>query len=217
MSNPDIFKKDRYLDLKSVVPADVCRIITKYALMKEEIEFAPELGEDAQVKNAHSVYSDTLMETMLYFLHPHMQSYTGLSLCPTYTYYRVYRPGMELPRHKDRASCEISTTVCFGYNYKQVDADYRWGMYVDKDSHDVHGPDGEFVSANNPGNYITQNPGDMIIYRGCEIEHWREPFNIHNKESYQVQAFFHYIDQDGPYYPEYAYDKRVNIGWRNKK
>ena len=23
-------------------------------------------------------------------------------------------------------------------------------------------------------------PGDMIIYRGCEIEHWREPEKINN-------------------------------------
>ena len=196
--NTAMFKDNRYLDLKNIVPVDLCRIVTKYALLKEETEFSPELGNNAQVENAHSVYSDTLMETMLHFLLPHIEKNTGLSLCPTYTYYRVYRPGMVLDRHKDRPSCEISTTVCFGFNYINVSSDYKWGMYVE------------------PGNLITQNPGDIIIYRGCEVEHWRDSFSAGSK-SYQVQAFFHYIDKNGPFYPEYAYDKRPGIGYQLNK
>lgn len=193
--NTSIFKENRYLDLKNIVPVDLCRIITKYALLKEETEFSPELGNTAQVENAHSVYSDTLMETMLHFLLPHIEKNTGLSLCPTYTYYRVYRPGMILDRHRDRPSCEISTTVCFGFNYTNVSFDYKWGMYVE------------------PGNLITQNPGDIIIYKGCELDHWRDSFSA-GPGSYQVQAFFHYIDKNGPFYPEHAYDKRPGIGYR---
>jgi len=213
MINPSLFKENKYLNLKKIIPTDLCRIVTQYALLKEELAFTPEIGPNAQVKNAHASYSDTLMETMMNFLLPHMEMNTGLSLCPTYTYYRVYRPGMILNRHKDRPSCEISTTVCFGFNYNYVDSEYRWGMYVDKASSDTAGPNGEFISAGNPGELITQNPGDLIIYRGCEIEHWRDPF-IAGPGSYQVQAFFHYIDKDGPYYPEYSYDKRPGIGHR---
>jgi hypothetical protein len=216
MNTSEEFKKNKYLNLKKVVPVDLCRIVTKYALLKEEHEFSPEKGNNAQVKDAHSVYSDTLMETMMHFLLPHMEHHTGLSLCPTYTYYRVYRPGMILERHKDRPSCEISTTVCFGFNYNYVDPGYRWGMYVDKDSWNVTGPSGGFISAKNTGIMIDQDPGDLIIYRGCEIEHWRDPFNA-GPNSYQVQAFFHYVDKNGPFYPEYAYDKRPGIGFRLDK
>jgi hypothetical protein len=71
--------------------------------------------------------------------------------------------------------------------------DYRWGMYVE------------------PGACIKQNPGDAIIYRGCDVDHWRDTFES-GPNSYQVQAFFHYIDVSGPYYPEYAYDKRPKLG-----
>jgi hypothetical protein len=198
MNNPALFKENRYLDLKNIVPTDICKIITKYSLLKEEIEFTPELGNNAQVENAHSVYGDTLMETMSHFLLPHMEKNTGLSLCPTYTYYRVYRPGMILDRHKDRPSCEISTTVCFGFNYANKNADYRWGMYIE------------------PNTLITQNPGDLIIYRGCEVDHWRDPFDV-GLGSYQVQAFFHYIDKNGPFYPEFSYDKRPGLGYRLDK
>lgn len=194
MSNPEKFAQQKYLALKNLIPLDLCRVITKYALLKEETEFTPESAGE-QVENAHSVYSDTLMETMLHFIHPHMEKNTGLSLCPTYTYYRVYRPGMELKKHLDRESCEISTTVCFGFNYTDKSPDYRWGMYVE------------------PNNLILQNPGDLIVYKGCEVTHWREPFDAGPK-SYQVQAFFHYIDKNGPFYPEFAYDKRPGIGWK---
>ena len=64
MNNPALFKENKYLDLKNVVPTDICKIITKYSLLKEEIDFTPELGNNAQVENAHSVYSYTLKETM---------------------------------------------------------------------------------------------------------------------------------------------------------
>jgi hypothetical protein len=196
MNNQEFFTKNKYAIAKKMIPLDLCRVITRYALLKEETEFSPDLGPRAQVENAHAVYSDTLMETMMYFIKPHMESNTGLSLCPTYTYYRVYRPGMKLDVHRDRPSCEISTTICFGFDYKSTDPNYRWGMSVE------------------PGILINQEPGDAIIYRGCEVDHWRDVFKV-GPGSYQVQAFFHYIDTNGPFYPEYAYDRRAGLGIRN--
>lgn len=213
MTSLEEFKNNRYVGLKNIVPQNICRIITNYALLKEKISFFPEEGPDAQVIGAHSEYADALMETMLFFLQPHMEAATGLELAPTYSYYRVYRPGMDLKRHKDRPSCEISTTVCFGINYKHQDPDYNWGMYVDKDSVGVWGENGYFKSAGNSGLMMRQNPGDIIIYRGYDIEHWRDIFEG-EYGSYQVQAFFHYIDKNGPYYPEFEYDKRPGLGFK---
>jgi hypothetical protein len=210
------FSKQKYLDVKSLFPKDVCRIATKYALLKEKTEWAPEEGPDAQVLGAHSVYGDTLMETLMYFARPHLEKLTGLELAPTYTYYRVYRPGAELFRHKDRPSCEVSMTICFGFKYLQVSENYNWGMFVDSESWKTPlGENGEFVSSNGVGKMIQQNPGDVIVYRGCEIEHWREPFKA-GKNSYQVQAFFHYIDKNGPYYPQFLYDQRPGIGYGDR-
>lgn len=197
MTTEEHFVEKKYVSVEKIVPTDLCRIVTKYALIKETIDFRPEIGASAQVENAHSVYSDTLMETLLYFLKPHIEKVINLQLCPTYTYYRVYRPGMKLEKHRDRPSCEISATICFGYNYLQKHFDYRWGMYVDPDV------------------LVIQNPGDAIIYRGCEIDHWRDEFSA-GPDSYQVQAFFHYINTNGPFYPEYAYDKRGGLGTCNE-
>jgi len=196
MTTIEDFKRNKYLDIKKLIPLDVCKIITKYSLLKEEFEFSPERAGE-QVENAHSVYSDTLMETMLHFLQSHLENQTGLSLCPTYSYYRVYRPGMQLDKHVDRESCEISTTVCFGHNYVNVDPGYNWGMYVASKQE-----------------AISQNPGDLIIYRGTELAHWRNTFEA-GAGSYQVQAFFHYIDKNGPYYPAFSFDRRKSIGYKD--
>jgi hypothetical protein len=198
MSNPSLFLENKYVAVKGLIPVDLCRIVSKYGLLKEEHEFEPDLGKGAQVENAHAVYGDTLMETMLHFIKPHMESNTGLTLCPTYSYYRVYRPGMKLDPHVDRPSCEISTTICFGFKYLLKEKDYRWGMHV------------------NTSGMIPQDPGDAIIYKGQEVNHWRDVFDA-AEGSYQVQGFFHYIDVNGPNYPEFAYDKRSGIGIRNKR
>lgn len=212
MNHPEHFHQHGYAFVKDLIPQDICKIATKYALIQETVNFREE-GEYAQVPESHAMYSDILMETLLFFMLGHMEKLTGLELFPTYSYYRVYRPGMELERHKDRPACEISTTACLGYQYNDVDESYSWGMFVDEKSRGIAKEDGiYFVSAGNPGIMLPQKPGDLIVYRGYDIEHWREPFAA-GPGSYQVQAFFHYIDKNGPYYPEHCYDTRPGLGY----
>ena len=57
------------------------------------------------------------------------------------------------------------------------------------------------------GTPLLLGPGDCLIYRGCEVRHWREAF----AGNYQAQAFVHYVDQDGPY-AKYKYDTRPMLG-----
>jgi hypothetical protein len=55
---------------------------------------------------------------------------------------------------------------------------YNWPMYI-KNKQNQELP-------------IYLHPGDIIIYRGCELEHWREPFKGVN----QAQAFFHFVEKE---------------------
>ena len=209
-----------YLEVKQIIPVEICQLFTQYALMRERFNFKPE-KKDAQIPGQHSVYGDSFAETLAMFLQPHIEKETGLELAPTYTYYRVYRPGANLKRHKDRPSCQISATVCFGFEYFGMDEDYSWEVFVDPESVNKKKPDdefnriGEYLSYGNPGIGYRQSPGDAIIYKGCEIEHWREPFNA-GEGSYQVQVFFHYIDKNGPFYPQHQYDGRIFMGSGSK-
>jgi len=66
------------------------------------------------VSNTYSHYSDIVMETLLQRVKPIMENVTNLKLVETYSYARIYKKGDTLHRHKDRLSCEISTTLNLG-------------------------------------------------------------------------------------------------------
>ena len=50
--------------------------------------------------------------------------------------------------------------------------------------------------------------GDMLLYRGCDLEHWREPFQ---KETC-VQVFLHYNDSNSKDAEQNKFDGRPMIG-----
>ena len=190
--NLDIFNKHGFCLVKSAVSVELRDFITQYALFDEMQDFQAEstlTPNNAQVPNAHSKYADPAMESMLLHLQDTMEKNTGLKLHPTYSYYRIYRAGDSLAPHKDRAACEISATVCFNYEYDVLD--YSWPIYINNTK-------------------IVLEPGDMAIYRGCELEHWRDGLQV-GENSWHVQGFFHFVDQDGPN-AEYKFDKRESIG-----
>ena len=51
----------------------------------------------------------------------------------------------------------------------------------------------------------------MLIYRGYELEHWREQFEGNNC----CQVFLHYNDIQGDFADENIYDKRPFLGLPN--
>ena len=71
-------------------------------------------------------------------------------------------------------------------------------------------PDGKkiTVSSQNKGVRVNLKPGDMLIYSGCELEHWREPF----EGQLCGQVFLHYNHADGPFAKTNLYDKRPMLG-----
>ena len=58
------------------------------------------------------------------------------------------------------------------------------------------------------GTKVNLKPGDMLLYRGVELEHWREPF----KGKLCGQVFFHYNDKNGPFKTKNIFDGRSVLG-----
>ena len=196
------FKKNKYTVLKNVISKDVADMAYSYLLNKRKVAevllnerfispFTQYFGvwNDEQVPNTYSHYSDILMETLLEKVKPTMEKHTGLKLSPTYSYARIYKNGDILARHKDRYSCEISTTLNLGGD--------KWPIYLD--------PTGKKGQA---GIKVNLNPGDMLIYSGCELEHWREEFK--GKDCGQV--FLHYNKSSSKKAKKNLYDGRPFIG-----
>jgi hypothetical protein len=140
------------------------------------------------------------METLLEWVKPAMEKHTKLKLIPTYSYARIYKKGDILQRHKDRFSCEISTTLNLGGD--------PWSIFLSPQEN-VGIPDGKKITSasNVKGIKVDLKPGDMLIYKGMELEHWREPFKGENC----IQVFLHYnnVSKEAKLN---QFDKRPHLG-----
>jgi hypothetical protein len=188
------FKDNGYVLIKNVLSNEFCKLATQYTLFEQMNDVGGENleGATAQVPGTHSVYSDSLMESFLMFLQPVAEKHSELELIPTYSYYRIYKPGDVLRPHRDRPSCEISMTLTLDYYYTGVDDDYKWPLIMKNKS-------------------VVMGAGDAVLYRGCVNEHERKKLDV-GEGSFHVQVFLHYVDANGPYAKEYKYDGRPTIG-----
>lgn len=195
----EYFKEHKYLVLKKFIDENMAGLLYQYSLVKaQQIDFKIMYDKDAyradwdgrfgdeQAPISYNCYGDAMMETILAASAKTLSQYVGFELTPNYSYWRLYQQGEVLLRHRDRESCEVSATLCLGYNTSNLDPNehpgYNWPMFVEtKDA-----PDGVPIHL---------EPGDLIVYRGCEVEHWREKFIGMN----HAQAFIHYNDPTGPF------------------
>ena len=208
------FEKNHYLVIKEAIEPKVAEFVYNYFLMKRQVArtffdtrfispFTTEWGvwNDEQVPNTYSHYADTAMETLLLNVQPKMEKLTGLKLNPTYSYARIYKKGDVLHRHKDRFSCEISTTMNLGGD--------DWPIYLENKKN-VGVPDGKkyTASSTNEGKKISLKPGDMLVYKGTILEHWREVFLGDNC----AQVFLHYNNKDSKDADKNIFDGRPHLG-----
>ena len=141
-----------------------------------------------------------------------LEKIIGRKLYNTYYYDRFYFPGQELTKHCDRDACEISVTVHVSTNLPDDLKD--WPIHIK--TPDTY-TDNKKTSILVPGEEraCILNPGDGMIYKGCERPHWRNPMPTPKRrkrdkflhwfndtlaippEYYYHQIFFHYVLQDG--------------------
>jgi len=207
------FKKNHFLVIREAVDPKVANFVYNYFLMKRQVArtffdtryispFTTEWGvwNDEQVPNTYSHYGDTAMETLLLATQPKMEKQTGLKLNPTYAYARIYKKGDILHRHKDRFSCEISTTMNLGGD--------EWPIYLEAKKNVGTPDDGFPAQTNNKGTKVILKPGDMLVYKGMILEHWREPFNGEDC----AQVFLHYNNVESSNAEENMFDGRPHLG-----
>ena len=184
----DYFEKNRYVYLSNVIDEQTCKNLTDRMF---GLHRAGNLEKDPQCPLSDSVYGDPVFDKLLEELTETLSKQLGVSLDPAYTYARIYRPGEVLERHSDRPSCEISGTMTLGFEPNTS----VWPIYFAKDEEDLVGLP------------LFINTGDLVMYRGNELPHWRPPF----KGVWQVQVFFHYVDKNGPY-KDHKFDGRKQLG-----
>ena len=208
------FRVNRYQVIKKAVSFELANFIYNYFMLKRDAvkwmydnNIIYDNGmfgtwTDEQVPNTYSHYADFVMETLMMKVLPVMKKETGLELIPTYSYARLYKKGDILKRHKDRPSCEISTTINLGGDL--------WPIFIDSTGSDNVIDEYKNIHKPNPpeGTKILLDVGDMLVYSGCELEHWREPFEGETCG----QVFLHYNHLYGPFAEKNRFDKRPMLG-----
>ena len=215
------FKKNNYMVIRKAIDPKIAEFVMNYFLMKRQVArtmfderyispFTTEWGvwNDHQAPDTYSHYGDIAMETLLLAVQPKMEKETGLSLYPTYAYARIYKNGDILKRHKDRFSCEISTTMNLGGD--------KWPIYIEPDPKKGKDGDDGYESEYTEGVKVDLKPGDMLVYKGNICEHWRDQF----EGTDCAQVFLHYNNQKTKGSKKNLFDGRKHLGlpswWKDK-
>ena len=209
------FKTKKYQVIRGALSKELANFVFNYMMLQRDaVDFMmknnkvnpanPFMGTrtDKQVPGCYTKYADWVMETLLMYMIPIMKAKTGMDLIPAYSYTRLYEKGNILKRHKDRPSCEVSTTLHLGGD--------EWPIFLDPSGQDF--VIDEYKNIHKPGApkgvRVDLKVGDMLIYSGCDLEHWREPF----QGNICSQVFLHYNHANGPFAKTNLYDKRPMLG-----
>ena len=200
--------KNNYSIQRKVLNKELVKFLQQYFILKKDVYtyllsneyisiFDEDMGtfKDAQVPNTYSVYSDLVAETLLIHLHNQMEKILNKELVLNYSYMRVYKNGDILNKHIDRFSCQYSTTLFIGGD--------NWPIYLK--------PNQESSPIK-----VELKEGDMLVYEGCKMEHWRESFT----GTECIQVFLHYTDKNHPEAANNKFDGRPYLGlpaWYKKK
>lgn len=149
-----------FISLEFEMMAEVCRHLYPDACLADLCD------------NTFARYSPLMMEALAVQIQPKVEEAVGMKLYPTYSYARIYYKGSELQHHFDRASSEVTVSVCL----KQ---EKIWPLYVKNDQGIEH--------------EINLEVGDAGIYSGRKHEHWRNPL----QENQHIQCFLQYVNAEG--------------------
>jgi len=142
---------------------------------------------DEQSRNSFSWYGSIHGDSLLLYLKPIISKIVDKQLVETYSYSRNYYRGAILTKHKDRPSCEYSATLCV----KKGNSD--WPIF--------------FETQNRKEVSIELENGDLIVYKGDLLNHWRNPYEGDS----HTQMFLHFVDENGPYGKTNKYDGRPEL------
>ena len=181
------FDQEGYELVKDIIPISVCDFAYEYVkhwvvrqkILKDvtsPIEFGVPTDDffgcvtDVQVPGSLVLRGTPFFDSLLVYLMPIFEKTLNRSLVPTYSFCRLYRMGDELIPHKDRKSCEVSVTLPIGWTNDMED---NWTIWV-KDGNSKVG--------------VNMQLGMGLMYKGCELLHWREKLLYRD----HVQLFLHY-------------------------
>ena len=188
------FTENKYVVVRDALSKETIALLQYQSKMLEDVmcynnNTLPGLFPfgDPQSPNSFSYFGALFTESLLLLLKPMMEEQISIELLPAYSYMRIYYKDAVLARHTDRPSCEYSATLCI-----QCDRTNPWPI-----SFHTNGADTSVVLGQ----------GDLCIYKGDELPHWREPCTYDS----HIQVFLHFVNANGKY-KDLKFDGRSRLG-----
>ena len=206
-TNNEKFDKNGYLIVKNLweaeelfrpVPEERGQI-NYWGKKLDQYNFEP---LEQQVEGSLSVYTHPQYRHIHSGVRLKLEKIIGKKLYNTYYYDRFYFAGQSLAIHTDRPACEISVSIHISTNLEDC-----WPIWVK--TPDTYNDDKSEVLSKGKDCAVCLNPGDGMIYKGCERPHWRDPLVSRHTgdyfirklgdidDTYYHQVFFHYVIADG--------------------
>ena len=180
-----LFQDQGFQKVKGFIPSFFSTYLRNYFTLRVQNDG---LKGDPQAPNSHCVYGDPAFDMAMYMSTEDIGKIVGKNLIPQYTYARIYKNGSELKIHTDRPECQYSVTLSLGGEYEKP-----WPIWIKDYAGNM--------------NEVPLDEGDMVVYHGTELEHWRDKF----EGTAQVQLFMHYVDAEGEF-KDRLFDGRRNLG-----
>lgn len=131
---------------------------------------------DRTVPRRWTAHNEPVVRFILHQLTPIMQAVAGVTVKPSYGYFASYYGGAHLARHTDREQCEYSMSMLIDYA-PEPDAESPWPLWLETRQESVA---------------IHQRLGDTLIYRGCQLPHYRHQLPPGHTSTH---LFLHYVPE----------------------
>lgn len=167
-------ERDRFCHLPGLIDPVLARALARYYYaMIDTGDWS--LG-DGQVEQRHGWHNERVCQFLHHQLAPFLSQVAGISLKPTYCFASAYRGGAVLDAHLDREQC-----------------DYTLSLLIDED----RPPEGAawplWFQAPDRQRSLILAVTDAVLFRGCELPHWRDPAT---RDHRQINLLFHFVPAD---------------------
>ncbi|MDG2472641.1 MAG: hypothetical protein P8M71_05945 [Pseudomonadales bacterium] len=170
------FKRQAYVKIEDIISSK--QQLTLQRHMRELVShqyFGP--LNDGQVERRMGIHNESVTAALHLRLTKLVSLITGEDLKPSYAYLGCYLDGAELKPHIDRPQCQFNLSIVFDMSDEQDQTPEPWPIFLKK---------------NNKATAVNLTIGSGLLYRGTELEHWREPLP---KGQQAIVCFYHFVEK----------------------
>ena len=154
------FWDDGYRVVEDLVTPEQCAFLRR-AMDRSRDAGKMRVADHRAYRGPNNQYAPIPAQMFLGSLTAKMSALVGRELLPSFSFWRIYRQGDVLNRHKDRNACEVSVTISL---MPAGEDGSIWPISVTdfhRRSHSINLP-----------------LGSGLLYQGTEVDHWRDPLTI---------------------------------------